>query len=54
MKKMIPLDITKIYAPPTYGAGSHTEYSTGIPNAPDFELTYHIDVTSPTTHEIQK
>lgn len=46
--------ITKIYAPPTYGAGSHTEYSTGIPNAPDFELTYHIDVTSPTTHEIQK
>jgi hypothetical protein len=46
--------ITKIYSPPTYGAGSHTEYSTGIPNAPDFELTYHIDVSSPTTQEVQK
>jgi hypothetical protein len=46
--------ITKIYSPPSYGAGSHTEYSTGIPNAPDFELTYHIDVTAPTSHEIQK
>ena len=38
-------------------AASHfeeVEDSIGIPNAPDFQLTYQIDVTPPPTNEIKK
>jgi len=39
--------INEVYQPASYGAGTHTVRSIGVPNAPDFELTYHIEVTPP-------
>jgi len=47
--------INKVYQPTSYGAGTHTVRSIGVPNAPDFELTYTIEVTGPgNTDEIKK
>ena len=51
---------TSTYAEPNFDsitAASHfeeVEDSIGIPNAPDFQLTYQIDVTPPPTNEIKK
>lgn len=51
---------TSIDAEPNFDsitAASHfeeVEDSIGIPNAPDFQLTYQIDVTAPSTNEIKK
>lgn len=47
--------INEVYQPTSYGAGTHTIRSSGVPNAPDFELTYTIKVTAPSNiNEIQQ
>lgn len=38
-------NINKVYQPTSFGAGSHTEASSG--EYPDFRLTYHIEVIPP-------